>query len=226
VDLSAHNERPEWQALLDAAREAEGRLTFMEIGAGYGRWSARAADVARANDLALRLLAVEAEPSHFAALEPYLRANDVDVARHRVLHAAVGARPGRVPFAVGMPDCYGQRMLTPRLALNWLRRGGRIRLIRRFTLTSLIDGFVDLIDLDIQGSEADVLEAASDALRQNVRRVHIGTHSREIEQQLRDLFTRLDWSCEADFAGDGERETPWGSVVFEDGAQTWRNPLR
>ena len=38
------------------------------------------------------------------------------------------------------------------------------------------------------------------------------------------LFAGLDWTSVYDFRGDGESETPWGRMMFEDGAQLWLNP--
>jgi hypothetical protein len=95
------------------------------------------------------------------------------------------------------------------------------------SLTSILDQLesVDLIDLDVQGVEADVLESAAQALGK-VQRVHIGTHSAENEQRLRALFDRLGWDSLNDYPCGAEAETPWGSIAFQDGVQTWVNPAR
>jgi hypothetical protein len=86
-------------------------------------------------------------------------------------------------------------------------------------------GVVDLVDADVQGAEAEIFEAAGDALDAKVRRVHIGTHGPELEERVRRFFTSRGWQCHFDFAGGGLRETPWGPVLFEDGAQSWLNPV-
>jgi hypothetical protein len=85
-------------------------------------------------------------------------------------------------------------------------------------------GYVDLIDADVQGSEADVFEPAAEAVDRGVARVHIGTHSLDNEQRLRELFTSLGWHCMNDFPSLEESKTRWGRVQFGDGVQTWINP--
>jgi hypothetical protein len=45
-----------------------------------------------------------------------------------------------------------------------------------------------------------------------------------VEERLRRLFRTMDGECRFDYAGGGERETPWGLVQFDDGAQSWVNP--
>ena len=214
--LAADNERPEWEALLAAIADADRTFTFAEIGAGYGRWTLRAHELAAARDLDSVLVAVEAEPGHFRELETALVGIPVTL-----VHAAVSHRNGHALFGVGLDDCYGQQVITgPRVAVNWLRRGGRIRRVPLVQLDALLaaHAVVDLVDLDVQGAEADILEHAALG---NVRRIHVGTHSRDIEKRLRNRFE--GWTCEAEFSGEATQETPWGRIAFEDGAQTWVN---
>jgi hypothetical protein len=57
-----------------------------------------------------------------------------------------------------------------------------------------------------------------------VKRVHVGTHSREIEDGLRRLFRALGWQSLADYACLSSATTPFGMVSFRDGVQSWLNP--
>jgi hypothetical protein len=61
-------------------------------------------------------------------------------------------------------------------------------------------------------------------LDESVKRVYVGTHDRANEERLRALFVGLDWVSVYDFSGRGTFETPWGRIMFEDGAQLWLNP--
>ena len=195
-----------------------------------------------------RLIAVEAEPTHFGWLERHFEDNGLDPSDHSLVKAAVAARDGRVRFQRGDPaGWYGQsiepddpesKLAGPvsrlirwtrnsaanRLALG--REARRVRRTRAVSLTTLLEplGIVDLVDADIQGVEADVFEGSAEALQRQVRRVHIGTHSRDNEARLRALFERLGWKCRFDYPGGIENETPWGALVFEDGVQSWINP--
>jgi hypothetical protein len=82
---------------------------------------------------------------------------------------------------------------------------------------------VDLIDFDIQGAELETI-AASRTLKSKAQRLHIGTHSRQIEEGLRRLLGQEGWSCEWDFSCNSSASTPYGAIRFEDGVQSWLNP--
>lgn len=83
---------------------------------------------------------------------------------------------------------------------------------------------VDLLDVDIQGAEADVLEPARDVLDDRVKRVNAATHDPANEERLCALFLELGWASIHDFPGGGTSETPWGRMMFEDGVQLCLNP--
>jgi hypothetical protein len=83
---------------------------------------------------------------------------------------------------------------------------------------------VDIADLDLQAMEAEVVEAALPALNERVMRVHIGTHSLEVEERLRTCLRGAGWTLLRDFSCLGLRETPYGPVAFGDGVQSWINP--
>jgi len=235
----------EWVGILSAVRAARDRFTMIELGAGWGRWVVRAAVALRQlRKVPCRLVAVEAEPTHFQWLCQHFRDNGLDPTEHVLLEAAVGPQDGHVYFATGKPDgWYGQHIVAkpgyrgnpPRdglLRRLWHSLGGRnnsgvvSRRVKCVSLASILAPLdcVDLIDADIQGSEADVFEAAADKLKGKVRRVHIGTHSREVEERLRRLFTGLGWQCTFDFPCHSDTPTPWGVVHFDDGVQSWGNP--
>jgi len=83
---------------------------------------------------------------------------------------------------------------------------------------------IDLMDLDVQGLEFNVLSTAASEINERVRRVHIGTHGRDIEDQLRALFSGLGWTCIRNYPCGSMTETPYGLVEFVDGIQAWINP--
>ena len=83
---------------------------------------------------------------------------------------------------------------------------------------------VDLIDMDIQGAEADIIEASFPTLRAKVRRLHIGTHSTEVENRIRSILGANGWRCRWDFSCNSTVRTPYGKMRFQDGVQAWSNP--
>lgn len=218
----------EWIDLLECIGSGEGRFVMIELGAGWGRWIANAAVACRRVGRDYDLVGVEAEPTHFRWMREHLARNGIDPTRVEVVNAAVATRPGHVRFLTGSPGVYYQSVAGIRTTLSWIgRRRGWSHRVPAVTLRGLIDDrdSVDLIDLDIQGAEADVLEASVDALRV-VKRVHIGTHTREVEGRLRRLFTELGWRCVCDYPGESVTMTPLGQVTFQDGVQTWTAPAR
>ncbi len=83
---------------------------------------------------------------------------------------------------------------------------------------------VDLIDLDIEGQELATLALAIEAVTAQVKRLHIGTHGKEIESGLRQLLAAHGWQCQFDYSLLSTSETPWGRIRFENGVQSWINP--
>jgi hypothetical protein len=69
-----------------------------------------------------------------------------------------------------------------------------------------------------------VLTAAIDVVDARVRRLHIGTHSQEVEQGLRALLAGRGWTKINDYPCQSRALTPYGEIEFGDGVQTWLNP--
>jgi FkbM family methyltransferase len=236
----------EWIDLLEAVTTARGRFTMIELGAGYGRWLVDAvAALRRVNDIPYQLIGVEPEPTHFEWMNVHFQDNGVDMSRCQAIQAAVVDKDGWVWFFVGRSaEWYGQAIAPqpawrPDWFPRWIRRlgakffnegivwGERVKTIKAVSLNTLLRPLdqVDLIDLDVQGAELIVLKAAPEQLNRKVRRVHIGTHGPEIEQGLRTLFRDLGWKNLNDYPCNSESSTPWGTIKFQDGVQSWINPM-
>jgi hypothetical protein len=82
---------------------------------------------------------------------------------------------------------------------------------------------VDILHCDIQGMEAAVFEAGREIVDQRVRRVVIGTHSRDIEARLLDLFAAMGWDLEDETACRLVAARNAMHLVV-DGNQVWSNP--
>jgi len=214
-----------WIDLLEAVMAAENELTIVELGAGYGEWLVRAylAAYRRRPDLRINLIGVEAEPTHFEWMRQHFVDNGLDPAQHHLIEAAVDEKEGTVEFYVGDPDgWYGQEIVREATRMGNVAT----RQVRAVTLGHILKTRerVDLIHLDVQGAELAILRTGMDDLNSKVKRVQIGTHSRSIEQGLRDLFWRDGWFNLNDYASGSTEQTPWGEITFVDGVQTWVNP--
>jgi FkbM family methyltransferase len=242
----------EWIDLLESVVAASGSYTMIELGAGYGRWAVRAAYAAQQYDPKLRcdVIAVEAEPTVYGWMREHFRNNGIKPRRHTLLHGAVTDEPGEVEFCIGGPRggpydhppnaWYGQFLTKDSEAFGESRPDGkycgfkvllhtsgwrsiRIPGVSLGAILKKLD-FVDLIDLDIEGQELPSLTSVAAELDTKVKRLHIGTHSQEIEAGLRQLLSAHGWQCHADYPLSSTSQTPWGPVSFKNGVQSWVNP--
>jgi FkbM family methyltransferase len=238
----------EWVDLFEAISNARDIFTMAELGAGYGRWLVRGATVAHLfGGLVYRAVGVEAEPTHFEWMKQHFFDNGLDPSSHELIQAAVTDRDGTVKFYTGSAgNWYGQciptwknhlaslaRRIRYGKSVTWLdRKVGAgsfpysLDEVKAVSLTTLLKSIprVDLIDMDVQGAEFNVLNRDKETLDEKVKRVHIGTHNRRVERQLRSMFDHLGWVNRFDFACGRRAQTEWGAMDFQDGVQTWTNP--
>lgn len=234
----------EWVSIVEAVTCAKDRFVMLELGAGYGRWCINAMFALKfLNPIPFHFVAVEAETSHFRFLKDYFSAHGLSLQEHRLIEAAVDIRNGHASFYMGDPNqWYGQRIHSRKNTLlhriyhsiknAYLRSRAKIKtnkrmeLVKTITLNSILVDYdrVDLIDMDIQGSELEVLSASIDLLNQKVKRVHIGTHSKEIDDGLKKLFLEQGWKNIHLYPLFGTCATPYGMNTFNDGIQSWVNP--
>jgi FkbM family methyltransferase len=189
-------------------------------------------------------VAVEAEPQHFSWLQQHMFDNHIPFHACTLIQGVVSDRRADPLFYVGSPSgengepasWYGQAIVQEHEAVDESRSGSQdvFRLKSGWTavkthsylLTDILPKTdrIDLIDVDIQGEELKVISAAIDALDRRVVRLHIGTHSHDIEAGLRQLLSQHGWTCKANYPCAQTNETPWGPVQFVDGVQSWINP--
>jgi len=222
----------EWMDILDSIKVSNGSFQFVEVGAGYGRWAARAYRMANLFGLReIHICTIEADPIHSNWLKEHMTLNHIEKSRWSHYECAVSNYEGSGEFFVLRPNAYSHISE----AKNWygqaLVRNGwegatsvQVEVKELSTiLNSLPFETIDLLDFDIQGEEPLVLEEISKQLHR-VKRIHIGTNSREDERFFRKFFSKRKWSRVRDYEGDGIRETYVGKVSFLDGVQTYVNP--
>ena len=220
----------EYVDVVETVRMSRNSFTMVELGAGYGRWMINAWAALKMlgkADLKTYFIGVEAEPTHFRFMKEHFQANGLDPDQHRLVQAAVSGNPGKLSFTVGQAGTwYGQAIMHTPVSATALAEGQSVVEVDCITLSEVLEGIavVDLLDMDVQGEELAVCEASREVLNAKVRRVHIGTHTKEVEAGLRRLFTELGWSCSNDYSTGTVGDTPFGPVRFGDGVQTWHNP--
>ena len=82
---------------------------------------------------------------------------------------------------------------------------------------------LDLVDIDVQGEEVRVISSVLAMINEKVKRLHIGTHSPSIEEQLIEILSIQGWKCVRSYRTGQVNETPYGHITFQDGIQTWVN---
>ena len=219
----------EFHAIADAIETAPmDSFKMIELGAGYGRWLVAAAKMAqRVRGLPTNLVGVEAERGHFQMMAQHFTDNGVDPTEHLLVEAAIGASDGTAYFTQGHShDWWGQAVLpSPDYGFGHFP-SATVEIVKQVCLATLLAdvGYVDLIDLDIQGAESKVVASSRELLSAKVRRLHIGTHSAAIDGALQDTLSECGWVCIASYPFNSHTATPLGIIDFQDGAQTWTNP--
>jgi FkbM family methyltransferase len=239
----------EWVDILEAVREAGAKFTVVELGAGFGRWACSALLAARQRGITdVHAVLVEAEPMHAQWARQHMATNAIAPSCYTLIEAAIGKEHGTMPFCVVAPpqtglsgpkSWYGQALFEKKPQKKGSQMGeyygrpvtdagggwGTID-VEVKTLPEILDAisFVDIIDMDVQGAEADVVESSVGLLKKKVRRLHIGTHSKEVERRIRRTLKREGWINAGDFPCQKTVWTTYGSIQFGDGVQSWRNP--
>jgi FkbM family methyltransferase len=225
----------EWIDIIDSVLKASDSFVFVELGAGYGRWSARAAKLAESQGFKpekITLITVEAEPRHAEWIRQHFEINRIE-STHWQFDCAVSNFSGEKDFYVKRAEdenptnaarvWYGQSLVNHEI-------GGyqkeKVVVKRLEEIINSINGIdiIDLIDLDLQGEDSKVLLDSQTLLAQRVKKVHIGTDSVEEETIIRSFFQSMDWDCVWDYQTTGIRKTGFGKIRFVDGVQTWTNP--
>ncbi|MDO9176415.1 MAG: FkbM family methyltransferase [Actinomycetota bacterium] len=217
----------EWLGLLEAVLAAGSRLCVVELGAGHGPWLARAGVAWRRRGPQRRfcLVGVEAEPTHFRYLQEHMADNGLAGESTRLIEAAVAEHDGRLQFETTPAPSrdWGTRVVgdSPTRGLPRVVDVGS-RSVAALSLATIVDGLgtIDLLHVDIQGDEARVLTAGSDVLRQQVTRLVVGTHGRDIEAELMHLLPALGFVLAAErpcrYSLGGSSPT-----LVTDGTQYW-----
>ena len=232
--IAVDEEYFEWLSLLSAVENSNGNFTFIELGAGYGRWSARAFKAAiriGMDSESIKLITVEAEPKHSDWCMKHLQVNGVPEGSHVHFQNAISNFNGWSDFFVKSPwmtrsesekNWYGQALATS----EWV--GAETERVMTITLNDVFmkipQGVViDLIDSDLQGEDFKVF-SHDPSLLERVKRVHIGTDSLLEEIRFQQFFLKLGWKNQYNFTGRGVRHTHAGNISFVDGVQSWLNP--
>jgi hypothetical protein len=223
-----HADLAEWAAALRAVDLARGAFTMIELGCGWGCWMNNTGIAAKRRGLNTHVIGIEGDPAYLAIARQTLARTGIAADEYTLLHGVASAKPG---FALFPTRDAGHATwgLEPRFDVGdaesaaAVANGGYQRL-PNITLSEAIGARakIDLLHIDIQGGEADLVEAALTLLCERVGYLVIGTHMREIEGRLFALLQAANWQLEI------ERPATFDllsgkPVILVDGVQGWKN---
>jgi FkbM family methyltransferase len=220
----------EFAALALALEFAQGQpdFTSVELGAGWGTWTALAALCAhRIGFQSVNLIAFEADRGRFQDLRRHLVLNGI--ANAKLHQCAAWWRneklfwPVRDRSDAGMSVAVGERPSAD--------YRGKVSQFEKITGRSIAEVLsiyprIDFMHVDIQGAEWDVIAGSIDFLNSRVRSLFVATHSRKIEGDLIALLRSQGWllmrETPCHFYSMASAPTLEG-LTYHDGGQFWRN---
>jgi Methyltransferase FkbM domain len=240
----AQRESWEWIPLLWAVATAKGRGRAVELGAGWAPWITRFYAAARLKGIDdVKLFGVEGDPIHFEYMKAHFADNGIADADAHLVHGLAAKSSGVALFPLtntpekswglrkvgregtdreAVLQAVGAKPIDGKPGVYSLAKSPHEYAVQQtISLPDLIGNteVIDFIHSDIQGSEAEIVASAIDLLDARCRCIAIGTHSHEIEQELRDIFTGHGWDGHHDSV---MHRTEEGRLV--DGHQVWTNP--
>lgn len=234
----------EYAALGLALERAKGRGRFcsLEIGAGWGPWTALSATCAlRAGFKSVTIGAFEADVGRFAQLRQHLALNGLvpsdapdkgmsGVVTHELEQAAIWWENTTLYWPEASESDSG-RTVSIMAEEGSDYRGYVLHAspIRALGLPGVLERFdrVDFLHVDIQGAEAEVIPKSIEALESKVSVMFIGTHSRKIEGDLLEFLYNRCWRLlrEQPCVFDPEKKVPtFQALTLRDGGLVWQAP--
>jgi FkbM family methyltransferase len=202
----------EYFALLDALEHAKSSFTVVELGASFAPWSCTAAVLAKRLGLDFQITAVEAAKFTFDLIPRHFAENGIDptAANVRLINAAIA-------ISRYLPLYFPKASSAGKLGSSAsLQNDGERELVAACELSDVVPKTgCDLLHIDIQGAEAELIGAGRQLLKERVRALFIGTHSRRVDCDLYAMLSDDKWVLVR------ERQCRPG---MRNGGQYWRNP--
>lgn len=228
IPANWHADVAEWAAVLRSVDLAQGRFRVVELGCGWGCWLNNAGAAARNRGLEIELIGVEGDSEHVEFANTALVSNGFRPDQFRIIHGVAAPRPGTALFPIvdNAGASWGSEPLlnASNTQVEEAVANGQYQVLPALSLDQItLGGPVDLLHIDIQGGEADYIEAAIADLNRHVRYMVIGTHSRQIEGRLLSTLLSHDWNLEMERPAI-IRLANGKPHISVDGVQGWRSP--
>jgi FkbM family methyltransferase len=229
IPANWHSDIAEWGSCLRSIDLSGDRFVMLELGCGWGCWMNNLGVAAKSVGKRIKLFGIEADTEHLRFARLALTDNEMSGEEFTLAQGIAGksSSVALFPKLESGINWGGSAIFNPSSEqLKEVDRSDRYVRIPVVDISNFIsdEEIIDFVHVDIQGAELDLLTEIFELLCQKVRYIFIGTHSKQIEAGLFNLFTNsTPWKLEMERAAiftlvDG---TPFVSV---DGVQAWRNP--
>jgi hypothetical protein len=223
-----HADLAEWGSCLRAVELAENEFSMLELGCGWGCWMNNLGIAAKSVGKTISLYGVEGDEGHLSFATKALADNGIQSSEYKLFHGIAGKKSSIALFPKldSGADWGGiaKFNLTHDEAKNEIATGKYVQLpVIDINEIFKLKPALDIVHLDIQGAELDLVTEIFDFLNTKAKSVFIGTHSKQIEGGLYDLFLSNDnWDLEMErpnihMISNGK------PINIVDGVQYWRN---
>lgn len=228
IPANWHADIAEWASCLRAVDLSGDRFSMLELGCGWGCWMNNLGVAAKSAGKKIKLYGIEADSEHLRYAHSSLSDNGI-TDKEFVVSQGIAGKAGSValfPSIESGINWGGTAIFNPNeQLLNEAVGSGKYVHMPVVDIEALIkdETRLDFMHVDIQGAELGLLTEIYDLLCEKVRYIFIGTHSKQIEGGLFELFmTNNTWKLEMERPAifeliDGR------PVVKVDGVQAWRN---
>jgi FkbM family methyltransferase len=228
IPANWHADIAEWASCLRSVDLSGDRFTMLELGCGWGCWINNLGVAAKSAGKKIKLYGIEGDKESIRFAQ--LAVTDNGITKNEVIlsHGIAGKAGSIALFPVKGSEGGGGgvAIFNPdSQQLSVAIESGKYVNMPVIDIENLIknEKILDFLHVDIQGAELEVLTEMIDLLCAKVRYIFIGTHSKQIEGGLFDLFmNKGSWKLEVErpavFVLVNEKP-----IVKVDGVQAWRN---
>jgi hypothetical protein len=227
IPANWHADIAEWASCLRSIDLSADRFVMLELGCGWGCWMNNCGVTAKHAGKQIKLYGVEADTGHIIYAKNAFNDNGI-TEQEFVLSQGIAGKSASIvlfPSIESGIDWSGTAIFNPSQQQQEAADSGKYARLPVINIGDLIkkECRLDFMHVDIQGAELDLLSEIFDLLCIKVRYIFIGTHSKQIEGGLIDLFTSNGiWKLEVERPAifqiiDGSPK------VTVDGVQAWRN---
>ncbi|NET60119.1 MAG: FkbM family methyltransferase [Symploca sp. SIO2E6] len=148
------------------------QVTVVDIGAHAGLLSCLVAHLYPQG----KVFAFEAHPTNHQFLQQNIQVNQLEKQVTGYHLALAGEAGTRKIFSAPTPECHSTILPEAEFYQDRLTMSGEVRCISLDEAFSLVEGDIDLLKIDCEGAEGEMLDSASDAAFDRIKRIAMEYH--------------------------------------------------